>query len=108
MYDGAIAIEFQSPAVHMQESESLVGLYKTMEAAITLAQANPQVLDIFDTESALRQVADYFGVSSDVVRSKNEMQRLKIRASMENAMAMQSLESNPLAQTMNRLSSKGK
>ena len=106
MYDGAIAIEFQSPAVHMQESETLIGLYKTMEAAISLAQANPKVLDIFDTENALRQVADYFGVSSEVVRSKNEMQRLKIRASMENALAMQSLADKPLMATIEHLKDK--
>jgi hypothetical protein len=90
----------------MQESDTLIGLYKTMEAAISLAQANPKVLDIFDTENALRQVADYFGVSSEVVRSKNEMQRLKIRASMENALAMQSLADKPLAATIEHLKDK--
>ena len=108
MYDGAIAIEFESPAVHMQESEAILGLYKTMEAAVSLAQTNPQVLDIFDTEGALRKIADYYGVSSEVVRTKEEMQRLKQRATMENAQAMMGAAGKaPLTAAMSNMVMKG-
>lgn len=88
MHDGAIAIEFESPAVHMQHSDAILGLYRTMEAATTMAQTNPQVLDIFDMEGALRQIADYYGVDSKVVRTEEDVKRLKQRATMENAQAM--------------------
>ncbi len=104
MYEGAIAIEFVSPAVHLQESGSIMGLFKSIEAAITLSQANPQVLDVFDTETAIRKVADYYGVSSDVVRTKDDMRKLKQRATMENAQALMGASgSNPLAQAMSGL-----
>lgn len=46
MYEGSIAIQFESPAVHMQQSGAIVGLYKTMEAAAAMAQSNPDVLKV--------------------------------------------------------------
>ena len=104
MYEGAIAIEFASPYVHLQESDSIMGLYKSLEAAISLSQANPQILDIFDAEAALRKIADYYGVSSDVVRTSDDMRKLKQRATMENAQALMSAGGgNPLAQAMSGL-----
>jgi len=100
MYDGSIAIDFESPAVNMQKTGAIYGLYRTMEAAVSMAQTNPQVLDIFDMESALRKIADYYGVDSKVVRSDEEIKMLKIRANMEQAMAMQSVDRNALAQAI--------
>lgn len=103
MYDNSIAIEFESPAVHMQGSSAIMGLYQTIEAAVSMAQTNPQVLDIFDMENALRQIADYYGVPSDVVRTAEEMQVLKMRATLENAQAMQGVVPNALSMAMMNL-----
>jgi len=97
MYDNAIKIEFESPAVHMQESGAILGLYKTVEAAASMAQTNPAILDVFDMENALRQIADYYGVGSDIIRSAEEINRLKIKASAAQASALLQTESNPLA-----------
>ncbi len=103
MYDGSIAIEYESPAVHMQQSNAIMGLYKTVEAAISLAQTNPAVLDIFDMESALRKIADYYGVDSNVVRTAEDVALMKQRATMENAQAMMGSVSDPLTAAMGRL-----
>ncbi len=104
MYDGSIAIEYESPAVHMQQSNAIMGLYKTMEAAASLAQTNPGVLDIFDTEGALRKIADYYGVSTDVVRTQEDVLMMKQRATMENAQAiMGAVAHPPLSVAMSRL-----
>ena len=103
MYDGSIAIEFESPSVRMQDANSIMGLYKTVEAAITLSQTNPQVLDIFDMENALRKIADYHGVESDIVRSKEDVMMLKYRASLENAQALMGAIANPLLGAMKGL-----
>ena len=72
MYDGSIAIEYESPAVHMQESGAVLGLYKTIETALSMAQTNPEILKMFDMENALRQIADYYGVSSKIVLTAEE------------------------------------
>ena len=55
-YDGSMAIEFESPAVHMQKSGAITGLYQTMDAVLSMAQTNPAVLEIFDMENALRKI----------------------------------------------------
>jgi len=101
--EGAIAVEFESPAVHLQQAGTIMGLYKTMEAAISLSQANPGVLDVFDVESALRKIADYYGVGSDVVRTAEDVAALKERATMENAAAMANMTANPLLAAMKNL-----
>lgn len=103
MYDSSIAIEYESPSVRMQDASAIMGLYKTVEAAVTLAQSNPQVLDILDMENALRKIADYHGVDSDVVRTKEDVNMLKLKASMENAQALMGVTSNPLLGAMKGL-----
>lgn len=100
MYEGAIAIEFESPAVHLQDASSIMGLYKTIEAAVSLSQSNPEILDIFDMENALRKIADYHGVDSSVVKSREEVQMLKGRADMKTAEGMLGLMANPLVSAM--------
>ena len=82
MYEGAIAIEFESPAVHLQKSGEISGLYKTVEAAMSLAQSNPQVLEMFDMENALRKLADYYGVGSDIVKTADEVMMKRLQAMM--------------------------
>ena len=103
MYEGAIAIEFESPAVHLQDAGAIMGLYKTIEAAVSLSQSNPQILDIFDMENALRKIADYHGVDSSVVRTKDDVEKLKSRAGIQNAQGMLGVMSNPLMSAMNGL-----
>lgn len=82
-YDGSIAVEFESPSVHMQKSSTITGLYQTIEAAVSMAKNNPNVLEIFDMESALRKIADYYGVGSDVVLTKEDMQLQKMKTLMQ-------------------------
>jgi hypothetical protein len=76
MENGSIAIEFENPAVHMQESSRIVGLYKTIEATMTMAQADPSSLDILNFPEALRQIADYYDVDMAAIRSRTEVQEL--------------------------------
>lgn len=82
-YDGSMAVEFESPAVHMQKSGAITGLFQTMDAVLSMAQTNPAVLEIFDMENALRKIADYYGVSSDVVLTKEDMDLKKLQTMMQ-------------------------
>jgi hypothetical protein len=72
-----------------------------MQAATSMAQINPKILDIFDTEKALRKIADYNGVSSDVVRTQEDMEALQVRATLENAQALSASAPYPLNAMMN-------
>ena len=89
MYEGSIAIQFESPAVHMQQSGAIVGLYKTMEAAAAMAQSNPDVLKVFDMEAALRKIADYYGVDSDVVKTADDMAAIQQQEALQAILVQQ-------------------
>ena len=89
MYDGAIDIEFESPAVHMQQAASITGLMEWLESVMGMAQVNPAVLDIVDFEQAARTIADYKGVATSIIRTPEQVQALgEQRAQAEQAQAL--------------------
>jgi hypothetical protein len=89
MYDGSIDIEFESPAVHMQQAASITGLMEWLESVMGMAQVNPGILDIVDFEQAARSIADYKGVATKILRTPEQVQALgEQRAQMEQAQAL--------------------
>lgn len=89
MYDGAIDIEFESPAVHMQQAATITGLMEWLESVMGMAQVNPGVLDIVDFEEAARSIADYKGVATKILRTPEQVQALgEQRAQAEQAQAL--------------------
>ena len=89
MYDGAIAIEFESPYIRMQETSQIVGLYKTIEAAATMSQTDPTVLDAFNMQEALKKIAQFNDVDHNIMRTEDEIKAIGAqRAQMEQAQAM--------------------
>lgn len=107
LYDGALQISFESPIVHMQESSAILGLYKTIESAMSMAQVDPAVLDKINFGNALDVIADYEGVPTQVMRSPEEVVALgEMRAQREQA--AQLLEAAPvLSQSMKNLGING-
>lgn len=103
MYDGAIDIEFESPAVHMQQAATITGLMEWMETVMGMAQVNPGVLDIVDFEQAARAIADYKGVATSIIRTPDQVQALgEQRAQAEQAQAL--LQAAPaVSQTVKNL-----
>ena len=97
MYEGSIAIQFEGPAVHMQQSGAIVGLYKTIEAATSLAQANSNILNVFDTEAALGKIADYYGVGPGVVRTADEVEELLMQQQAQQQALLQQQQSGAQA-----------
>ena len=102
-YDGSIALEFESPAVHMQNAGKIMGLYKTIEAATSLAQVDPSVLDVVDYQQAIREIAQYQGAPSKIIRSQQFSAALgEQKAKAGQAQAL--LNAAPvLSQSMNNL-----
>ncbi len=103
LYDGSLDIEFESPAVHMQEAGAIGGLMEWMESVMAMAQVQPGVLDVVNFEEAARQIADYKGVSTQIIRTPEEVQQLGAqRAQAEQA--QQLLSAAPaLSQTIKNL-----
>ena len=89
MENGSIAIEFQSPFVRLQETDQIVGLYKTIEAVSTMAQTDPSVLDAFDMQVAARKIAEFNDVDHDILRSQEQIDAIgNNRAQQEQAAQM--------------------
>ncbi|MBQ9236238.1 MAG: head-tail connector protein [Alphaproteobacteria bacterium] len=106
-YDGAIDIEFESPAVHMQQAASINGLMEWLSNVIGMAQVNPAVLDIVNFEEAARAIADYKGVASQVIRTPEEVKALgEQRASQEQAAALLAA-AQPVSQAVKNMSEAG-
>lgn len=76
MENGSIGIEFESPFVHLQESAQITGMYKWLEATMTMAQADPSVLDILNFTEASRKIANYYDVDTSAIRSREEVNAL--------------------------------
>jgi len=102
-YDGSIGLEFESPAVHMQNAGKIMGLYKTIESSMSLAQVDPSVLDVIDFGQAIREIAEYEGAPTKIIRSPEIVASLgEQKAQAEQAQAL--LNAAPaLSQTMKNL-----
>ncbi len=94
-----IDIEYVSPLNRMQRSEDGVGIMRTLEAAMPMAQIDPQILDIFDSEAMIRELADINGVPAKVLRSPEEMEERKAGRAQE-AQAQQLLQAAPVASSV--------
>ncbi len=103
MYDGSMAIEFESPAVHMQQSATINGLMEWMQSVMGMAQVDPAVLDIVDFQAAARKIADYRDVSTEIIRSPEAAAQLgQQRAQAQQAQAL--LQAAPaVSQTIKNL-----
>lgn len=107
MYDGALGLEFESPAVHMQNAGKIMGLYKTIESSMSLAQVDPSVLDVIDYQQAIREIADYQGAPTKILRSPEQTAALgEQKAQANQAQAL--LNAAPaLSQSMKNLGISG-
>ena len=103
MYDGSLAIEFESPAVHMQQATAINGLMEWMQSVMGMAQVDPSVLDIVDFQAAARKIADYKDVATEVIRSPEAAAQLgQQRAQAQQAQAL--LQAAPaVSQTIKNL-----
>lgn len=72
-----IDVEYTSPLNRLQKSDEAVGILRLIEAAGPLAQIDPGVLKIIDTDKAFRQLANSFGTPAKVIRSEDEMASIR-------------------------------
>jgi hypothetical protein len=68
MYQGSIAISYENPAVHLQQSSSISGLYRVLNDAKDMAQVDSEVLNVLDVKTALKKVGEYYGVSASLFK----------------------------------------
>lgn len=81
------SINFISPAARIMQNEELIGIMRLFDFVINAAQADPSALDNIDIDAAVRRVAELVGAPATVIRSPEEMQKIRAqRAEMQQAM----------------------
>ena len=74
---GEYEIEYDSPLTRAQKAEEGVGFLRTLEAAGSMAQFDPTVLEVFDAEKALRGLASINGVPQSWMRQSEELAAMR-------------------------------
>ena len=93
---GEVHIEYQSPLNRAQRSTEGVAISRTLEALTPLAQIDPTVLDIFDSEEIARVLADINGMPAKTLRTKETLDAMK-QARASSQQAQQLLAAAPVA-----------
>ena len=77
MQDGMIEVEYTSPLSRLMRSEDAVSIMRTFEQLSPMAQLDPGVFDVFDTDALPRELAEINGVPAKVMRSKDAVSKIK-------------------------------
>lgn len=92
---GTFAITYDSPLTRVQRAEEGVGILRTFEAVVPMAQIDPGVLDVFKLDDVVRELSDINGIEAKLMWSKDEMQVIKAqKAQQQQAAAL--LEAAPV------------
>jgi hypothetical protein len=92
---GEYKIEFTSPMRRAMRSSDAIAITRTMESVMSMAQVQPNVLDTFDMDAIVRELADINGVPAKCLRDEDAMRALKDQRAGE-AEAAQLLEAAPV------------
>lgn len=74
---GEFDIEYDSPIMRAQRAEQGIGIVRTIEALTPLAQIDPTVMKIINTERSARIIADVNGAPAEALNSPEEMEAIK-------------------------------
>lgn len=90
-----IEIEYDSPLNRMQMSAEAIGLLRTIEVLMPLAELDPGIMDAIDTDAVPGIVARSTGAPAKAIRSKDEIaQRREAREQQQQSEKL--LEAAPL------------
>jgi hypothetical protein len=93
---GDYDIEYTSPLARLLRSEDGIAILRTFEQLAPMAQLDPGVYDVFDTDALPRELAEINGVPAKVLRDPDAVKKLKEQK--QQAAAMQSmLQAAPVA-----------
>lgn len=93
---GNIEVEYVSPLNRAQRAEEGVAIMRTFEAMAPMAQIDPRVLKVFNSEMAIRELAEINGMPAKILRSEEEIAEIDA-AEAEQMQVAQMLEAAPIA-----------
>jgi hypothetical protein len=93
---GDYDIEYTSPLARLLRSEDGIAILRTFEQLAPMAQLDPGVYDVFDTEALPRELAEINGVPAKVLRDPDALKKVKEQKAQAAAM-QQMLAAAPVA-----------
>lgn len=93
--EGEYEIVYDSPLSRAQRAEEATGYNRTIESLIPLAQINPKVFDIFDTDEVARTLAELHGMPARMLKPREVVEE-EMAAQQQQAQAQQLLEAAPV------------
>ncbi|MCP4538941.1 MAG: hypothetical protein GY832_17540 [Chloroflexi bacterium] len=66
-------VEFSSPLDRLRRAEEGVGTLRTFETMMSVAQYDPEVMDLLETDEAMRGIAEINGMPAKFLRSPDEV-----------------------------------
>lgn len=75
--EGEYKIEYVSPATRMQRLEEILGVTRSIEVMAPFIQLDPSLLEVMNAEEVFRLAAEVTGVPSKLVRTPEELARVR-------------------------------
>lgn len=94
-----IKIEFVSVLAQAQKMMGLSSLEQSLAFAVQIAQADPTILDVVDTEKALRRYVEMVGAPADLLHKEEEVQKIRQERQAQQAQAATIEQAQAEAQT---------
>jgi len=95
-----IDVEFIGPLARSQRMEEATAVERLYELAMQLAQADPSVLDIINSDVAIRMRAELLGVPKTVLRGVDEVAEIRQMREQMAAQQQQAEQAQQMANTM--------
>ena len=73
----SLQVEFIGPLARSQRMEEAVAVERLYQLGMQLAQADPNILDLFDNDTAIRLRAELLGVPKTVLRGPAEVEQMR-------------------------------
>lgn len=78
-----VEIEYQAPLNKAQRSDEGIAIMNTLQAAASMAQFDPTILQIFNMDVAMRKLADINGMPAEIVKSPEQIAMEKAQAAQQ-------------------------
>ena len=73
----SLQVEFIGPLARSQRMEEAVAVERLYQLGMQLAQADPNVMDLFDNDTAIRLRGELLGVPKTVLRGPAEVEQIR-------------------------------
>ncbi len=85
----SLQVEFIGPLARSQRMEEAVAVERLYQLGMQLAQADPNILDLFDNDTAIRLRAELLGVPKTVLRGPAEVEQIRRQRAQQQEMQQQ-------------------